>query len=68
MPLAQTLNTAPHFIDARVLVDFLDQQAVVDTGLKTGSTRYCMGGPIVMRTVAEMPVRLGTAAHSTVVD
>jgi carboxymethylenebutenolidase len=50
------------------LVDFLDQQAVVDTGLKTGSTGYCMGGPIVMRTVAEMPVRLGTAAHSTVVD
>ena len=37
-------------------------QAAVDTGRKIGTTGYCMGGPMVMRTVAAVPDRLGAGA------
>lgn len=45
--------------DAMAFVSFLDSQASVDTGRKIGTTGYCMGGPLVMRTVAAVPDRLG---------
>ncbi|HCQ98527.1 MAG TPA: dienelactone hydrolase [Acidobacteria bacterium] len=62
LPLAGNLNADTHFTDARAFVGFLDQQAAVDTGRKIGTTGYCMGGPMVMRTVAAVPDRLGAGA------
>jgi carboxymethylenebutenolidase len=62
LPLAGRLNAETHFTDARAFVGFLDQQAAVDTGRKIGTTGYCMGGPMVMRTVAAVPDRLGAGA------
>ncbi|MEY4642037.1 MAG: hypothetical protein RLZZ227_2031 [Pseudomonadota bacterium] len=51
---AETNNT-----DARAFVGWLDQQASVDTSRKVGTMGYCMGGPIVMRTAAALPDRVG---------
>jgi carboxymethylenebutenolidase len=62
LPLAGNLNADTHFTDARAFVGFLDQQAAVDTDRKIGTTGYCMGGPMVMRTVAAVPDRLGAGA------
>ena len=62
LPMARNLNAATHFTDAGAFVSFLDQQAAVDTGCKSGTTGYCMGGPMVMRTVAAVPDRLGAGA------
>ena len=62
LPMAQNLNADTHFTDARAFVGFLDQQSAVDTGRKVGTTGYCMGGPMVMRTVAAVPDRLGAGA------
>lgn len=62
LPLAGNLNAETHVTDARAFVGFLDQQAAVDTSRKIGTTGYCMGGPMVMRTVAAVPARLGAGA------
>ncbi len=62
IPMMQNLTPETHFTDARAFVSFLDQQAAVDTNRKIGTTGYCMGGPIVMRTVAAVPDRLGAGA------
>ncbi len=62
LPMARNLNADTHFADARAFVGFLDQQIAVDTGRKIGTTGYCMGGPMVMRTVAAVPDRLGAGA------
>ena len=62
LPMARNLNAETHFMDARAFVSFLNQQAAVDTGRKIGTTGYCMGGPMVMRTVAAVPDRLGAGA------
>ncbi len=62
LPMARNLNAETHFTDARAFVSFLDQQAAVDTGRKIGTTGYCMGGPMVRRTVAAVPDRLGAGA------
>jgi carboxymethylenebutenolidase len=62
MPLARQLNAKTHVTDARALVKFIDQQGAVDTGHKLGTTGYCMGGPIVFRTAAAVPDRVGAAA------
>ena len=62
LPMARNLNAETHFSDARAFVSFLDQQTAVDTGKKIGTTGYCMGGPMVMRTVAAVPDRLGAGA------
>lgn len=48
--------------DAKAFAAFLDGQASVDTSKKLGTTGYCMGGPIVMRTAAAVPSRIGAAA------
>ncbi|MEP7118474.1 MAG: dienelactone hydrolase family protein, partial [Acidobacteriota bacterium] len=52
MPLAQALNATTHVTDAKAFVAWLDGQAAVDKKKKIGTTGYCMGGPIVMRTAA----------------
>lgn len=59
MPLAKQLNANTHFTDARAFVTWLDQQTAVDKRKKIGTTGYCMGGPIVMRTAATIPDRIG---------
>ncbi len=59
LPMARNLNADTHFTDARAMVAWLDQQSAVDTSRRIGTTGYCMGGPMVMRTVAAVPDRLG---------
>ncbi len=61
-PLAQSLSAETHATDARAFVDWLDAQASVDTGRGIGTTGYCMGGPIIMRTAAARPDRIAAAA------
>jgi carboxymethylenebutenolidase len=62
MPLAQALNATTHTTDAKAFVAFLDTQASVSKTRKIGTTGYCMGGPIVMRTAAAVPARVGAGA------
>ena len=62
MPLAQALNATTNTTDAKAFVAFLDTQAAVDKKKKIGTTGYCMGGPIVMRTAAAAPDRVGAGA------
>ncbi len=62
MPLAQSLNPQTHVTDATAFVNWLDQQSAVDTNRRIGTTGYCMGGPIVMRTAATMRERIGAGA------
>lgn len=62
LPMARNLNADTHFSDARAFVAWLDQQPEVDTGKGIGTTGYCMGGPMVMRTVAAVPDRLAAGA------
>jgi carboxymethylenebutenolidase len=62
MPLAQALNETTHTTDAKAFIAFLDSQAAVDRKKKIGTTGYCMGGPIVMRTAAAVPDRVGAGA------
>jgi len=62
MPLAKSLSPTTHVTDAKAFVAFLDSQAAVDKKRKVGTTGYCMGGPIVMRTAAAVPDRIGAGA------
>lgn len=62
MPMAGALNADTHFTDARAFIAWLDQRAPVDTSKKVGTTGYCMGGPMVFRTAAAVPARVGAAA------
>ena len=59
MPLAKGLSPTTHVTDAKAFVSWLDAQAAVDKRRKIGTTGYCMGGPIVMRTAAAVPDRIG---------
>jgi carboxymethylenebutenolidase len=61
-PLAQQLNATTHVSDAKAFITWLDQQPQVDKGRKVGTTGYCMGGPITMRTAASVADRVGAAA------
>ncbi len=58
-PMAGQLNATTHVTDARAFVAWVDQQSSVDTSRKIGTMGYCMGGPIVMRTAATLPDRIG---------
>lgn len=51
--------------DATALVAFLDKQSEVNTRRGVGTTGYCMGGPLVVRTAAAVPgrVRAGASFH-----
>jgi carboxymethylenebutenolidase len=48
--------------DAKAFIAWLDTQKSVDTKKKVGTTGYCMGGPIVLRTAGAVPARIGAAA------
>jgi carboxymethylenebutenolidase len=45
--------------DATAYVAFLDAQPQVDKSKKIGTQGYCMGGPLVVRTAAALPNRIG---------
>jgi carboxymethylenebutenolidase len=62
MPLAMSLSAETNETDAKTFVDFLDQQPAVDAHRKIGTTGYCMGGPMTMRTAAAAPERIGAGA------
>lgn len=48
--------------DAKAFVAFLDKKKGVDKKRKIGTTGYCMGGNLIMRTAAAVPARIGAAA------
>jgi carboxymethylenebutenolidase len=62
LKMSQGLSPITHVTDARAFIEYIDSQNVVDTSRKMGTTGYCMGGPITMRTAAERPDRIGAAA------
>lgn len=48
--------------DAAAYLAFLDAQSQVDKAKKIGVQGYCMGGPLMMRTAAALPGRVGAGA------
>ncbi len=48
--------------DAAAFVAFLDAQPQVSKSRKIGTQGYCMGGPLVVRTAAALPERIGAGA------
>jgi carboxymethylenebutenolidase len=56
--------TAPGNVekDAVALVAFLDAQPQVDKKRKIGTQGYCMSGPLVVRSAATVPDRIGAGA------
>ena len=62
MALMGGLTPTTEVTDAKAFTAWLDQQPAVDKAKKMGTTGYCMGGPLVMRTAATAPERIGAAA------
>ena len=62
MALAHSLTPATAATDAKAFVSYLDVHAAVDVKKKIGTTGYCMGGPLVLRTAAARADRIGAAA------
>jgi carboxymethylenebutenolidase len=62
MALAHSLTPATATTDAKAFVSYLDAHAAVDVKKKIGTTGYCMGGPLVLRTAAARADRIGAAA------
>ncbi len=48
--------------DAESYIAWLDQQPQVNKAKKIGTQGYCMGGPLVVRTCATVPNRVGAGA------
>jgi carboxymethylenebutenolidase len=62
-PLMGSVNAAGNpEKDATAYIAWLDQQPQVDKSKKIGTQGYCMGGPLIMRTAAAVPDRVGAAA------
>lgn len=62
LPLARSLSGTTVETDARAFVAWLDAQGAVDSSRPMGTTGYCMGGPMVLRTAATLPERVGGGA------
>jgi carboxymethylenebutenolidase len=62
MALRGSLSAETAQVDARAFIGYLDRQKATDTKRKVGTMGYCMGGPLVMRTAAAMPDRVGAGA------
>jgi carboxymethylenebutenolidase len=62
MALKNSLNADTTQVDAKAFIGFIDQQKATDTKRKVGTMGYCMGGPLVMRTAAALPGRVGAGA------
>ena len=61
-PLMRSLSPETIVRDAGAFVGFLDGQDAVATDRKMGTTGYCMGGSMTMRTAAAFPDRVGAGA------
>jgi carboxymethylenebutenolidase len=48
--------------DAAAYIAFLDAQKEVNKAKKIGTQGYCMGGPLVVKTAASLPDRIGAGA------
>jgi carboxymethylenebutenolidase len=59
VPMMQALTATTHTTDAKAFIAWLDGRTEVDKGKKIGTIGYCMGGPIVFRTAAAVPTRVG---------
>ncbi len=57
-----SLNATTTSTDARAFIPYLDSLPAGDRKRKIGTTGYCMGGPLVFRTAAAAPDRVGAAA------
>jgi carboxymethylenebutenolidase len=55
----QSLTADTNKVDAIAFTQWLDKQPQVDTRKKIGTTGYCMGGPIAVRTASVAPNRVG---------
>ena len=62
MALMQSLTADTAGTDAKAFTAWLDQQPAVDKVRKMATIGYCMGGPLVLRTAAAIPDRIGAAA------
>ncbi len=62
IPMYRQLSATTNISDSKAYVAFLDAQDDVDSSRKIGTQGYCMGGPIIMRTAAAVPERVGAAA------
>jgi carboxymethylenebutenolidase len=59
-PLMGSINAAGAAErDAAAFITWLDAQQQVDRAKKVGTQGYCMGGPLVVRTAAAVPNRVG---------
>ena len=58
-PMMRALTATTHTTDAKAFIAWLDARSEVDKGKKIGTIGYCMGGPIVFRTAAAVPDRVG---------
>ena len=62
-PLMASINAAGAAETGRgCLIAFLDAQGQVDKNKKIGTQGYCMGGPLVVKTAAAVPNRVGAGA------
>src|SRR5436190_7009764 len=62
-PLMASVNAAGNAEkDAAAYVAFLDAQKEVNKSKKIGTQGYCMGGPLVVKTAAYLPNRIGAGA------
>ena len=61
-PLMRSLTPETIVRDAGAFVGFLDGQDAVASDRKMGTTGYCMGGSMTMRTAAAFPDRVGAGA------
>jgi len=60
--MSSTMTAATALVDGAAFVGYLDSQSSVDKKKKIGTMGYCMGGPLVMRTAANLPDRIGAGA------
>lgn len=62
MPKARSLTPDTCVTDGNAYVDWLDQQASVDSSRKVGTAGYCMTGSYTFRLAAARPDRVAAAA------